>query len=248
MLKIIKTRIKQGYQTLDFPPTKKMPERFRGLPVINPNGCGNGCNLCREACPVGAITTSPLTLDLGKCIFCEECVAVCPSEAITYSQNLSTSALNREDLVLKGQNFRFAKTTNDKIKKIFGRSLKLRVVTAGSCNGCDLEINASNNIQFDISRFGINYVASPRHADGLIVTGAVSENMKLALEKTYNALCSPKIVIALGSCAISGGPFKGSQEVHNGASSIIPVDLFVAGCPPHPMTIIDAIVRLLEKI
>jgi len=124
-------------------------------------------------------------------------------------------------------------------QKLFSRSLKLRQVSAGGCNGCELELQALNNVVFDLSRFGIQFVASPRHADGLMVTGPVSRNMELALKKTYTAIPSPKIVIAVGNCAINGGIFKGSPEVCNGVASVIPVDLTIPGCPPHPLIILE---------
>jgi len=158
------------------------------------------------------------------------------------------SARNREDLILVGKGPKLAEALDEKLRRLFGRSLKLRVVTSGSCSGCEMEINALSNVQFDISRFGIQIVASPRHADGLIVTGPVSENMKIALEKTYDAVANPKIVIAVGTCAIGGGPFEGGEEVHNGALNVVPVDLFISGCPPHPMTMIDGMLRLLGRL
>ncbi|MBF0104710.1 MAG: NADH-quinone oxidoreductase subunit NuoB [Deltaproteobacteria bacterium] len=248
MLKILKTRLKQGHQTLAFPPKKKMPDRFCGVPEISAEKCVAGCDLCLNSCPCGAITVKPLTLDLGRCMFCEECVRVCPHHCIRHSTDLRMSTTKQGHLKLCGKPLDLAKAFDKKTRTLFGRSLKLRVVTAGSCNGCEMELTAIENTQFDISRFGIQIVASPRHADGLIVTGPVTDNMKLALEKTYAAVASPKIVIALGACAISGGPFTGSKHIHNGAANVVPVDLFIAGCPPHPMTIIEGIMRVLGKI
>ena len=140
-----------------------------------------------------------------------------------------------------------AKELDRRIKKLFGRSLKLRVVSAGSCNGCEMELQALGNVVFDLSRFGIQFVASPRHADGILVAGAVSKNMAQALKDTYDAVPEPKIVIAVGACAIRGGPFEGSPEVLNGAASVLPVDLTIPGCPPHPLVILKGLLHLLGR-
>jgi Ni,Fe-hydrogenase III small subunit len=121
-------------------------------------------------------------------------------------------------------------------------------VSAGGCNGCEADVNVLNTVVFDLGRFGIQFVASPRHADGLLITGPVTDNMTLALKKTYEAVPDPKLVIAVGACAIAGGPFIDHREVHNGAQAVVPVDLYVPGCPPHPLTILDGLLRLLGKI
>ena len=246
MIKIFGTRLKQGHRTLPFPP-KPLPERFNGCPVVDQHHCKGDCSLCRDVCPVGAVSTAPLTLDMGKCVLCRACEKVCPEYAIKFSGSVAMSASKRDDLKISSLNSPEVAALPEKIRRIFGRSLKLRVVTAGSCAGCEMELNALSNIEFDVSRFGVQIVASPRHADGLIVTGAVSKNMETALKKSYEALSDPKIVIATGACAISGGPFCGGKEVKNGAESVLPVDLFIAGCPPHPMTLIDGLTRLLGQ-
>jgi Ni,Fe-hydrogenase III small subunit len=176
-------------------------------------------------------------------------VNACPEGAIRYTRDYRLAVRQREDLIVDpDQELKLAAALNEKLLKLFGRSLKLRVVSAGGCNGCESDVNVLNTIGWDLSRFGIQYVASPRHADGLIITGAVSENMRLALKKTYDAIPEPRIVIAVGACAIAGGPYIGHPEVHDGAASIVPIDLFIPGCPPHPLTILDGLLRLLGRI
>jgi Ni,Fe-hydrogenase III small subunit len=158
---------------------------------------------------------------------------------------------DRRDLVLgeRGrEEVRLAEALDEKLRGLFGRSLRLRQVSAGGCNGCESDVNVLGTIGWDLGRFGIQFVASPRHADGLLITGPVTNNMKLALQKTWDAVPDPKIVIAVGACAIAGGPFVGHPEVNDGAASTVPVDLFIPGCPPHPLTILDGLLRLLDRL
>jgi Ni,Fe-hydrogenase III small subunit/Pyruvate/2-oxoacid:ferredoxin oxidoreductase delta subunit len=251
MWRLLLTRFQQGRRTVAFPKQLPvLPDRFRGLPVLDPGRCPEGCRECVEACPTEAIRIDDrgLALDLGRCLFCAECVSACPHGAIHYSTEHRMAARAREDLVLRGGVLERAKALDAAMLRLFGRSLKLRVVSAGGCNGCESDVNVLSTIVFDLGRFGIQYVASPRHADGLLITGPVTENMKLALQKTYEAVPAPKIVIAVGACAISGGPYVGHEEVHDGASSVVPVDLFIPGCPPHPFTILDGLLSLLDRI
>jgi Ni,Fe-hydrogenase III small subunit/ferredoxin len=250
---LMKIRHAQGTRTLEFPPplgAKLVAERFRGMPVIDKGACAETCRACAEACPTDAIRLDPaVTLDLGRCVFCVECTAACPDGAIRFTNDHRLAASRREDLLLAaGAEPRLARALELRMLDLFGRSLKLRQVSAGGCNGCEAELVASGNIIFDLGRFGVQFVASPRHADGVVVTGPVTENMKHALEETYAAMPAPKIVIAAGACAISGGPFFDSPLQSGGAASVLPVDLFIPGCPPHPLTILDGVLRMLDKI
>lgn len=156
----------------------------------------------------------------------------------------------REDLRLGNageEQLRLATALDENLRRLFGRSLRLRQVSAGGCNACEADANVLGTIGWDLGRFGIQFVASPRHADGLLITGPVSRNMELALRKTYDAVPAPKLVIALGACAIAGGPFVSQPQVRDGAAAVLPVDLFIPGCPPHPLTILDGLLRLLGR-
>lgn len=251
MANLLLTRLRQGKRTLRFPEAEPaLPDRFRGLPVIDNSQCPTGCTVCLDACPTGAIVSQgPLTIDLGRCLFCPECSNACPERAIQFGRQYRLATSQRSDLVLKaGRSLQLAHRLAGDIQRILGRSLKLRQVSAGGCNGCEADVNVLNTVVFDLGRFGIQFVASPRHADGLLITGPVSRNMSLALKKSYEAVPTPKIVVAVGACAISGGPFRDHPEVLNGAENVLPVDLFVPGCPPHPITILDGLLRLLGKL
>jgi Ni,Fe-hydrogenase III small subunit/NAD-dependent dihydropyrimidine dehydrogenase PreA subunit len=227
-----------------------MPERFRGLPILDRARCEPGCAKCVEVCPTEAITSDGgLRIDLGRCLFCPECANACPAGAIRFTSEYRLATSDRNDLRLtEAATLRLAGRLAEQTHRVLGRSLKLRQVSAGGCNGCESDVNVLNTVVFDLGRFGIQFVASPRHADGLLITGAITQNMRLALEKTYAAIPEPKIVIAVGACAISGGPFRDHPEVLNGANNVLPIDLFVPGCPPHPITILDGLLRLLGKI
>jgi Ni,Fe-hydrogenase III small subunit/NAD-dependent dihydropyrimidine dehydrogenase PreA subunit len=252
MLDLLRARHHQKQRTLEYPagPPPVLPARFRGHPVIDGAKCENGCSACADACPTGAIRLEPaLGVDLGRCLFCIECASACPSGALGFGSDYRLAARGRDDLLVDEQRaVRLAAALDEKSRKLFGRSLKLRQVSAGGCNGCESDVNVLSTIVWDIGRFGIQIVASPRHADGLIVTGPVTENMRLALKKTYDAVAPPKIVIAVGACAISGGPYIDHPEAHDGAGAVVPVDLFVPGCPPHPLTILDGLLRLLGRL
>lgn len=251
MIGIIKTRIRQGYRTMAYPdgPPPELPERFAGRPAIDPERCRAGCAACVEACPAGALARAGgLRLDTGRCLFCRACAEACPHGALAFSRDHRLAAARREDLVVTGAPAAVPPACRPDVQARFGRSLKLRQVSAGGCNACEADTNVLNTPAWDLGRFGIQFVASPRHADGLLVTGPVSRNMELALRKTYEAVSEPKIVIAVGSCAVSGGLFRTHAETCAGVETVIPVDLHVPGCPPHPLTILDGLLRLIGRI
>lgn len=253
MLHSISERWRQGYRTSPWPNTEPaLSEHFRGVPEYNDSLCEESCTLCAEVCPTAAITRSAddWQLDLGGCIFCGECVASCGQQALSLSHDYRMATRRREDLIVSlKQPFTATPNTekNTPIAKLFGKSLKLRQVSAGGCNACEADVNVLGTLAFDMGRFGIQFVASPRHADGLLITGPVTENMRQALLETYTAIPEPKIVIAVGSCAISGCPYHNSPETHNGIGELLPVDLYIPGCPPHPYTTLDGILRLLGR-
>jgi Ni,Fe-hydrogenase III small subunit/Pyruvate/2-oxoacid:ferredoxin oxidoreductase delta subunit len=251
MLQLFLTRLRQGHRTIPYPDrVPALPDRFHGLPLVDSSKCPDGCRQCAEACPTDAIAIDGrgLRLDLGRCLFCTACVEACPEGAIRYTQDYRLATRTREALDFDGQTLKLAEALEEKTRRLFGRSLRLRQVSAGGAGACEADLNVLGTVVFDLGRFGIQFVASPRHADGLVVTGPVTENMRTALLETYAAIPAPKLVIAVGTEAISGGVFRDNPEVHNGCGSLLPVDLFIPGWPPHPLTILDGFLRLLGRL
>jgi Ni,Fe-hydrogenase III small subunit len=252
MLEFLRVRLQQGTRTSRFPAGgADLPDRFRGRPVLDPAKCDGTCLGCADRVPSAVLTREAegrVEVDVGASLFAPEEADACVNGAFTFTQDYRMAARTRSGLVSPDGEVELATALEAKMRRLFGRSLRLRSVVAGSCNGCEAELVALGNVVFDLARFGVQFVASPRHADGLVVTGAVSTNMKRALYETWEATPTPRIVIAVGACAINGGPFRGSPEVGNGVPEDIPVDLWVPGCPPHPLTILDGMLRLLGRL
>jgi Ni,Fe-hydrogenase III small subunit len=203
-----------------------------------------------ELCPTDAITTAPFCIDLGKCTFCGECAVQFPGK-VAFTKDYKLSTNKRERLLIYEGMDKPVLLDPDSIRKeiwkIFGQSLKLRQVSAGGDNSCEWELTASNNVQFDMSRFGIDFVASPRHADGIVITGPISENMAEPLERCYRAVPDPKIIILAGTDAISGGIFADSPAIDRSFLSKYNIDLYIAGNPVHPLTFINGVLELTRK-
>ena len=251
MFKALLERRRQKHRTIKYPAEPAvLPELFRGYPRLTQSLCPGECHACVDVCPTSAVSNfNGLALDMGKCLFCPECLRACPTGAIAFERDEKLASSEREDLVVRqDEERRMAHDMGRELISLFGRSFKLREVSAGGCNACEADTNVLSTVGFDLGRFGIQFVASPRHADGIYVTGPVTEHMRVALLKTWEAIPGPKVVIAAGACAISGGPYRGHHEVHDGLDTFLPVDLYIPGCPPHPLTILDGLLRLLGRI
>lgn len=247
LLSALRVRLSQGKQYV--PDVRNAnPVGFRGLPQISSVPCEADCTACVTACPTEAITLDPVRIDLGRCIFCSECSAACPVGKFQYTENYKMASDSRDGLIVsEGIADKIQVKVSEEIKRVFGRSLRLRSVSAGGCNGCELEVNALSNVNFDIGRFGIEFVASPRHADGLVLTGPITQNMSESLSLAYEGMPDPKFVIAVGACAISGGVFDGSSALDRTFLDRFKPNLYVPGCPPHPLTFLNGILDLLGR-
>lgn len=254
MLKMLSYLLKEGVVT-----TKQLPATFsdetRSLPKLSDSPCASDeCNVCESICPTNAISLGQsaekreVTIDLSACINCSLCISACPSKTIVSDRSISWARTNKSDLILSTakSDTPSAPHVVSPEKNIFSKSVACRVVSTG-CSACDLEVSASGNPIFDMDRFGVSVVASPRFADVLMVTGPVPKAMHAALKSCYMAMSEPRKVVALGTCACSGGVHRGGYAEANGVDKVIPVDLYIPGCPPHPLTIIEGLSQLMGR-
>jgi Ni,Fe-hydrogenase III small subunit/formate hydrogenlyase subunit 6/NADH:ubiquinone oxidoreductase subunit I len=265
MFKILKATFETGLVTIDYPnaPARISPN-FRGAPSFD-FAHWRDPHAAVEACPTGALTvqdsgdTRVLTMDYGLCTFCGECAAADSSGAVQMTQEFELAVRSRQDLVITAEYDANAELTRldsgtlehkvrTVIQETLGRSLAIREVDAGSCNGCEVEISALNNPVYDLERLGIHFVASPRHADMLLVTGPVTRNMELAVQKTYRATPSPKVVVAVGTCGISGGIFGRTYATVGPVDDLLPVDVYIPGCPPRPQALLHGILLAVGRL
>jgi Ni,Fe-hydrogenase III small subunit/NAD-dependent dihydropyrimidine dehydrogenase PreA subunit len=248
MLDNIKILYHQGKQFIPNVTTAEVPGIFRGRPIISLEKVDE--KELEDMCPMGAISTNPVSIDLGKCTFCGECAMRFPHK-IKFTKDYKISTNERSRLIVKEGDENPVEvnpeTVRKEIHRVFGRSLKLRQVSAAGDNSCEWELNASNNVQFDMCRFGIEFVASPRHADGIVITGPISENMAVPLQICYDAVPNPKIVVLVGTDAISGGIHGSSPAVDRSFLDKYPIDLYIPGNPAHPLTIINGFIDLTRK-
>lgn len=248
MLENIKILIHHGKQYIPDVTKAKVPGIFRGRPIITHAKIDE--QWLANICPTGAIQKNPLSIDLGKCTFCGECAFTSPDK-IKFTSDFKISANERERLIIKEGDDKYIQLNPELIRKdiskYFSGSLKLRQVSAGGDNSCELELNACGNVNFDMGRFGIEFVASPRHADGVVITGPISENMAIPLQICYDAIPEPKIIILAGTDAISGGIFEGSPALNRNFLSKYKIDLYVPGNPIHPLTFINGVLDLIRK-
>lgn len=243
------TILKQhGKQYIPDVTAPKLPPIFRGKPEISLEKADDLA--ISEFCPIGAIIPSPLRIDLGKCTFCGECAFAYPNK-IKFTSDYKIATNVREKLIVWEGDHKPIVLDETKIRKeiqsLFGRSLKLREISAGGGNADEAELNACGNVNFDMGRFGIEFLASPRHCDGIVITGPISENMAEATQICYDAVPDPKIIILVGTDAISGGIFEGSGALNRNFLDKYPIDLYVPGNPPHPLTFVNGVLELIRN-
>jgi Ni,Fe-hydrogenase III small subunit/formate hydrogenlyase subunit 6/NADH:ubiquinone oxidoreductase subunit I len=255
-----------------------LPVQFRGAPRFAFSGWRDArpaAEACpTEAISIQESDgTRRVTVDYGLCVYCGQCAEADPSGAVEMTREFELAALDRRNLVLTaeyaadGEGIQYElkklhhgywpveeasemleRNVRARIHRVLGRSLAIREVDAGSCNGCEVEITALNNPIYDAERLGIHFVASPRHADMLLVTGPVTRNMELALLKAYRATPDPKVVVAVGACGISGGIFGRNYATLGGVDQVVPVDVFIPGCPPRPEALLHGILLAVGRM
>jgi len=250
MIKLLSYLLSKGVVT-DKNMFSSLHESAMGLPAISDKPCaGSECGACVQACPTDAIQLKDgkagISLDRGACINCSVCIDVCPTGTIVSDRDTKTASMTREGLILSAETAAVAANARA-TANMFSRSVAARVVSTG-CSACDSELSAAGNPIFDVERFGVSVVASPRFADVLMVTGPVPKAMHAALRSCYDQLAEPKRVIAVGSCAISGGVHRNSYTEANGVGAVLPVDVFIPGCPPHPWSIIHGILLAMGRV
>ena len=248
MIGNVKILVHQGKQYIPDVTKAKVPGIFRGRPIISFEQVDE--EKLVNLCPTGAINSSPITIDLGKCTFCGECSFAFP-EKIQFTTDYKISSNDRNSLIIQqGQDFPIELNPDlirREIEEMFSGSLKLRQVSAGGDSSCELELNACSNVNFDMGRFGIEFVASPRHADGIVITGPITENMAEPLQICYDATPDPKIIILAGVDAISGGIFTDSPALNRQFLDKYKIDLYIPGNPVHPLTFINGLLDLIKE-
>ena len=239
----------QGKQFIPNVQTAVVPGIFRGRPVISREKVDEDELIA--VCPTGAITGNPVSIHLGRCTFCGEC-ARCFPRKVTFTKDYKLASNEPDRLIIREGEDKAIEVNPDTVRKeihcVLGRSLKLRQISAGGDNSCEMELNAANNVQFDMSRFGIDFVASPRHADGIVITGPITKNMADAVQICYDATPDPKIIVLVGTDAISGGMFADSPAIDRSFLTKYPVDLYIPGNPAHPLTIVNGLLDLTRKL
>ena len=244
-IKVLKSHGKQYVKNLR---TQSVSELFRGRPVISGDITKDEIKTVSAVCPVMAIDGKSGSIDTGRCVFCKECSFLLP-EKIRFTNDYRIASNLREALIIKPGSESLIRLDENRVRKeirrLFKSALKLRQVSAGGDNSCEMELAATGNVNFDLGRYGIEFVASPRHADGIVITGPVSKNMAEPLQIAYDATPSPKIIILAGTDAISGGIFEGSPALDRKFIEKNHIDLYVPGNPLHPLTFINGVMDLL---